>query len=358
MNKQIKRIIAVALAISAFSVLEPAKYLSLTNTKAYARVTGADLDKISLGDGSINFKSSVTDYTLQLDMSIDELRVTATPEEDTAEVEINGKDVTDSDYRTVVDLDKGENTITIDVKNGSKKKTYTIKVMRGHAVDDEIYLSDIKLSAGNISFSKDQTEYNVDVPSDTSDISVKATPEDTDYDEEIDKITATDDDNYKRTVNLAYGNNDVTIRIRDDDDHEKIYTLHINREKTNAQAQTSTTATANQNAANGNSTADVTAKGWVLNNGQWSYINDKGSKDIGWKQINGVWYYLGNDGAMKIGWQNVNGDWYYLNNNGTMKTGWIENSDGKWYYLLSSGVMAKNTTIDGYKLDANGAWVK
>ncbi len=358
MNKQIKRIIAVGLAVSAISVLGPTKYFDFAVTKAYASDdSGTKLEKISLGTGSIDFKPSQTDYTLQLDSDVDELRISAEPKDDEATVTINGSEVTESDdYNKVIELDKGENTVTITVKKKSLKRTYTITVMRGQ--EKQIYLDSLSLSAGSINFSQDQTEYNVDVPNDTSDISIKAIPHDTDYDEEIDGVTATDDDNYKRTVNLSYGNNDVAIRIRDDDDHEKIYTLHINREKTNTQAQTSTTAAANQNAANGNSTAGVAVKGWVQNNGQWNYINDKGSKDTGWKQVSGVWYYLGNDGTMKIGWQNVNGDWYYLNNNGAMKTGWIENSDGKWYYLLPSGIMAKSTTIDGYKLDANGAWTK
>lgn len=29
---------------------------------------------------------------------------------------------------------------------------------------------------------------------------------------------------------------------------------------------------------------------------------------------------------------------------------------GNWYYLLKNGTMAKDTTIDGYVLDSNGAW--
>ncbi|MFF2447867.1 hypothetical protein ACFVSW_12280 [Neobacillus sp. NPDC058068] len=30
----------------------------------------------------------------------------------------------------------------------------------------------------------------------------------------------------------------------------------------------------------------------------------------------------------------------------------------KWYYLYASGQMAANTTIQGYKLDSNGVWIK
>ena len=361
MNKKIKRIVAAALVISAFSTIEPSKYLDLMGKKAYAEIKRVDLDSISLGYGSIDFKASKTDYSLKLDSKIDTLKIKAVPKDEEAEVSINGNVVTASDdYKKEVELDKGSNTINITVRNGSnKKKTYTLTVIRGNEEVDQIYLDDIKLSAGDITFSRDKIDYNVNVPSETSDISIKATPKDTDYDEEINGVTATDDDNYKRTVNLSYGNNDVTIRIRDKDDHEKIYTLHINRPKADLQAQ-GTNATSNGQATSSTSAtnaASTVVKGWALNNGQWNYIEDSGSKAVYWKQLNGIWYYFGEDGVMKTGWQNVNGDWYYLDENGMMKTGWIE-VNGKWYYSYVSGVMAKNAVIDGYKLDVNGVWIK
>lgn len=361
MNKRIKRIIAIAITISMFSTIEPSKYLNFMTTKAYAdvRVKGADLEKISLGKGGIDFKASKTDYTLQLDTSIDQLKVGATPKDNTAEVKINGHKVYESDeYKTVINLDKGSNTITIDVENGSKKKTYTITVMRGTIVEDQIYLNNISLSDGNINFSQKQTDYNVNVPADTSDVSIRAVPEDTDYDVEIDGVTAYDDNNYKRTVNLKNGDNEVKIRIQDNDDHEKIYTLHINRGAITTSTQGLSNTTTNKQGTNGNATGASVTKGWVLNNGQWNYINEKGNKDTGWKQINGVWYYLDTNGVMKTSWQNVNGAWYYLDSNGKMKTGWLKNSDGRWYYLYDSGTMAKSTTIGGYNLDSNGAWTK
>ena len=40
-----------------------------------------------------------------------------------------------------------------------------------------------------------------------------------------------------------------------------------------------------------------------------------------------------------------------------MQTGWI-NDKGTWYYCNGSGAMLANTTVDGYTLGANGAWVK
>ena len=126
---------------------------------------------------------------------------------------------------------------------------------------------------------------------------------------------------------------------------------------------------------------ETTATGWVQNtDGTWNYLNADGTKVTGWLQSpasglwyymdangvmmsngwikdNGTWYYLNADGSMKTGWLNDNGTWYYLQSNGAMATGWL-NDKGTWYYLNASGAMLKNTTVDGYVLGANGAWIK
>ena len=66
----------------------------------------------------------------------------------------------------------------------------------------------------------------------------------------------------------------------------------------------------------------------------------------------------GNSGAMVTGWNLIGGKWYYMHSTGSMAFNqWIE-TNGKWYYVTSDGSMAVNTTIDGYKVDQNGVWVK
>lgn len=133
-------------------------------------------------------------------------------------------------------------------------------------------------------------------------------------------------------------------------------------------------------------TTTTTAQvGWYTNaDGSWSYGNADGTKAIGWLQsptsglwyymdANGImmsngwvqdgayWYFLGADGAMKTGWVYTGGAWYYLKetagNKGAMQTGWIQ-TGGKWYYCNASGAMLSNTTVNGYKLGADGAWIK
>ena len=97
--------------------------------------------------------------------------------------------------------------------------------------------------------------------------------------------------------------------------------------------------------------------GWANVSGVWYYMDATGIMKTGWINDNGTWYYCNASGAMQTGWLNDNGTWYYLQSNGAMKTGWL-NDNGTWYYLKSSGAMAANETIDGYYLNASGAWVK
>ena len=79
--------------------------------------------------------------------------------------------------------------------------------------------------------------------------------------------------------------------------------------------------------------------GWSkLADGTWNFYDATGTKIAGnWVNFAGVWYYLKADGAMAIGWYQVLDNWYYFN---------------------QSGAMLSNTVIDGYKLNASGAWVK
>ncbi|BCZ48991.1 hypothetical protein psyc5s11_50580 [Clostridium gelidum] len=96
---------------------------------------------------------------------------------------------------------------------------------------------------------------------------------------------------------------------------------------------------------------------WVNDGGVWYMIKADGIMATGWYNDNGTWYFLNASGAMKTGWVLDGSTWYFLQSSGAMKTGWL-NDNGTWYYLNTSGSMAANTTVDGYKLNASGAWVK
>lgn len=124
---------------------------------------------------------------------------------------------------------------------------------------------------------------------------------------------------------------------------------------------------------------DTVAKGWLNVNGVWYLLDSTtGAMKTGWQQVNGTWYYLNASGAMQTGWLNLNGTYYYLESWGGMATGW-KSVNGSWYYLQSSGAMvangwywingkcyyfynwggmAANTTINGWTVGADGAWIQ
>ncbi|MBN1066002.1 N-acetylmuramoyl-L-alanine amidase family protein [Clostridium botulinum] len=101
----------------------------------------------------------------------------------------------------------------------------------------------------------------------------------------------------------------------------------------------------------------VKATGWLQDGANWYLLNDAGIMQTGWQTVGGTWYYLAGNGAMQTGWQNLGGNWYFLQPSGAMVTGWY-NDNGTWYFCDGSGKMLANTTVNGYVLGANGAWVK
>jgi len=70
------------------------------------------------------------------------------------------------------------------------------------------------------------------------------------------------------------------------------------------------------------------------------------------------WYYQDGSGQNVTGWLNEGGKWYYMWSDGTMAHDtWLESANGKWYYFNSDGSMATNTTINGYTIGSDGAWI-
>lgn len=143
--------------------------------------------------------------------------------------------------------------------------------------------------------------------------------------------------------------------------------------------------------------------GWVQSAGYWYYRYPDGTyqKD-GWQKIDGNWYLFQNDGKMLTGWQFWKEHYYLLDDNGAMLTGWVEkagkfyyfnptsdayegcmfrsqmltidgndyyfDSDGSraegwrefggnWYYFYpGSGIKARDTIVETFYVDENGAW--
>ncbi|MEO2077663.1 MAG: S8 family serine peptidase [Bacillus sp. (in: firmicutes)] len=162
---------------------------------------------------------------------------------------------------------------------------------------------------------------------------------------------------YEVTLPLKEGENKFTLKATDLSGNETVKEVVVNRKDAEAQP-----VVKNGWSLEGGTwyyyVKDVKATGWVKDtDGKWYFLKKDGKMATGWVFDGGTWYYLTKSGAMKTGWLLEGGKWYYLNGNGAMATGWKQ-VNGKWYYLYKSGEMAANTTVDGYKLGKDGAWIK
>lgn len=264
---------------------------------------------------------------------------------------------------------------------------------------DNIYLKCLQLDYGDIpiSFDKEKSNYSVKVDKDVKSIPIKAEPEDGSIEVRINNIIVDENDDYKKTVNLDNGNNKIEITLSQYDEEKRAYIVNIDREDLSNVADQNKVNSSNDGAKitipygndsknsndNENNITNTSARNkWEKVMGKWRYndsygnpiknswyydntygkkyyFDNDGNMITGWLKLNNSWYYLDNSGAMEIGWNQVGEDWYYLDYDGKMKTGWFKDSDGRYYYLNeSNGYMMHDTTIGGYKLGSNGAWIK
>lgn len=111
-------------------------------------------------------------------------------------------------------------------------------------------------------------------------------------------------------------------------------------------------------------TSGVMLTGWQKKNNLWYYFNNDGDMAIGWIVTNNKKYFLnpsttsGVEGAMSIGWIMFNNKWYFADSSGALVKGWHEVNDRWYYFYPEDGSMAANTTISGFRVDVNGAWIK
>ena len=210
----------------------------------------------------------------------------------------------------------------------------------------------MSIDGNSIDLSESKINYSYNVNDNVDQVTIRAVPEDKDLDKvEIDNTEVDDGDNYKKTVSLKKGENKIQIDLTDEDDNERVYTLTINRGSVSS--TTDSTNNTTSKASTGTEAVTVTNK-WVQVNGKWQY------KDATGNTVKNCWIqkllHTKADGNMATGWLDYNGSWYYLGTDGAMKTGW-QLVNGKYYYLNSNGSMACSTTINGYKIGADGAWI-
>ncbi|NRY60546.1 N-acetylmuramoyl-L-alanine amidase family protein [Clostridium beijerinckii] len=405
MNKNLKRIIALVLAIGTVSAISPITKINLLTTKAYASTDDDENDDTTLESLELKTSSGSTiklyknesynDKVDKDDISAGDKYYAKTSSK-TINIDIDGpkskyvkvfkgsssstkgKSISDD-----IDLSSGSTTLTVrvykdkpdsDVKyNDDYESQYIIKVKytgsdSNDSSDsddsnsyDDIYLDRLSVEGDNISLSKSKTTYSYNVASNVDEVTIKAVPDDKDYTVEIngDEVNE-DDDKFKKDVSLDKGTNKIEVKIENDDNEERVYTLNITRGGTSSTGTSSGTTTADSTPSTADAVSTLKPNQWIQVNGKWQYNDSTGNpvkNNWFYDRSYGKSYFLQADGSMATGWLSYGSKWYYLGSDGGMQTGWIIDGS-KYYYLYADGTMASNTSIGEYKLGSDGAWIR
>lgn len=386
MNKNVKKIVALALAFGTMAAVAPATNSNFLTTKAYASSTNDDetLDSIKLetsGGDSIKLYSD-DDYKSDNRVKDDDVSrgdtYYAKTSAKTVRIDTSGISTsyvrifkgTSSSTRgksesSDISLSESETT-TITIKVYSEKpdsdvrydnddhvlSEYKIKVKQSgtssdsssstNASDyDDIYLDKLTVDGQGVGLSTSSISYTYNVANNVNWVTVLAEPQHSGDIVRVNDSKVYSSDDYKTKVNLNTGVNEVKIEVEDEDNNDnRVYTLKITKAEPIV----------------------IQADKWVTLNGKWVYNDSTGTplkNTLFNDKVNNKTYYLQADGTMAMGWINTNGHWYYFGGDGAMMTGWIiDNKDNKYYYLQADGTMAVNTMIGKYKVGASGAWIQ
>jgi glucan-binding YG repeat protein len=384
MNKNIKRIIALTLIFATAYAVAPNTNIKIFTTKAYAATTNTKetLDSLKLeSSGGSNIKL------------YDDDNYKSSNKVDSSAVTKGSTYYAQTDYKTVSLSISGPSSSYVKVFKGTSSSTKgksassdisispsstTTLVIRVYSTEpdsnvrydnktnvlseykikvkctssdssnsnsdssqyDNIYLEKLSVNGQSISLSESKILYSYNVDTNISQVSIKAEPQSSDDIVRIDGSKVYEDDDYKKTVSLSSGENQIKIEVENEDnDENRIYTLSIIKEAAKAAVRDTE---------------------WVQANGRWVYIDETGvpKKNVFFNdKVNGKTYYLQYNGYMATGWCKVVNNWYYFGVNGAMQTGWILDG-GKYYYLYNDGTMAANTQIGPYIVDGSGAWIR
>lgn len=304
MNKRIKKIIALTVAFSAIMTIAPKTFLGETAKPAYAAsytakngeltsltVKSMNGDKLSLKDGYNGDTVKLSDdkeYFVKLTDDSEGVvinaeakgsdrivRIFLTDDDDATAYKPGdklylGKGNTTvyvrtyaslSDFREAKDKDKDVSICEEEYKVNIKKTTES---SYEDSTQDPVYLKNLSLNKGDITFLKQRTTYNVKVSSSVSEIRITAEPEDDSARVRIDGSLVDEDDNYKKTISLDNGKNEIKIKVTDSKDNQRVYTLNITR----------------GSASDSNSNSDVNLSSLELDEADLDFSEDKTSYEV------------------------------------------------------------------------------
>lgn len=176
------------------------------------RSSDATLKNLTIAGTSFAFSPEKLEYNLTIDK--ESISITA--------IKNNDKAIISGDTGNKK-LKYGMNTFKINVKSEKgTTKTYTLNIKRTDARSADNNLKSLSLSSGKINFKASTTTYDVTVDSDVSKLTINATLSDS---------KASFVAGYEpRIVNLNNGNNKILIKVKNEREEVKTYTINVNRD--------------------------------------------------------------------------------------------------------------------------------
>lgn len=196
---------------------EKVKTYTINITRKDDRSSDNTLSSLTVSPGSINFNKNTTEYYVNVDDSVTEIKIDATASDSKATIKIEKPKK----------LVSGENKYKVIVTaENEKTKTYTIIVTKGNAqtTPSEDPGNNQLQSNNNTAKNISVKGYDVDFSSDKTEYKIKTNDKSLDLDIELEESTAT----YKviGNENLSAGS-EVKIVVTAENGQEKTYTIKI-----------------------------------------------------------------------------------------------------------------------------------
>lgn len=207
---------------------------SITISEPVPKSTNANLSFLGVTGYTLtpSFDKNTTEYRVTVPYSVSNATITATPEDSKATVQrslnvTNLKENQDNQY-----------TITCTAEDGKTKKSYKVIIHREKApespksTDNDLKNLDVSGYTISPSFNKDTLNYNLTIPNEADNITVKAEANDGKAKIEV-----------KGGDNLQVGDNKVEVIVTAEDGSTKVYTINVKKEDKKEEPKKDTDAT-------------------------------------------------------------------------------------------------------------------
>jgi tRNA threonylcarbamoyladenosine modification (KEOPS) complex Pcc1 subunit len=211
-------------------------YTIIVSRAAPTLSSDATLSALTISTGTLSpvFDSNTISYTADVLNGTNSVTVTPTRFESHAAITVNGNSVTSGSASGAINLNVGENTITVIViaQDGQTTKTYTITITRASpGASSDARLSALTISTGTLtpSFNLDTISYTASVLNGVSSVTVTPTRNESNATIKVNNTTVTSG-SPSGTINLNTGSNTITIVVIAQDNSTKTYTITVTRE--------------------------------------------------------------------------------------------------------------------------------